>query len=262
MSPLPGPGVLPFFPRPKGLGLDSLSRPPLPTSPLCPLPPCCPALPGQGAAQPGGPPSPARPPCPWGPPVCLSPSISNHCCARLPMCCPQLGPAPQLTSLFSGSSPCCLAGRRGELSPRTPQLSSCHRLQTRKGARPRSCLSQRSLSGPCAPIPQLSHKPGDQTQASHTPLCSPNQGGRQPSLRGRAQDPGAGGSSVPGQLGRSSCPSSGVLAPPSPHCEVRPMGGLRPLPFGSLAPVSEEERRVIAWTFLTCRWEARRGQRY
>lgn len=83
---------LPFFPRPKGLDLILyLAHPSNPPAACCLL--AAPALPDQGAAQPGGPPSSALPPGPWGTPVCLSQSISKHCCARLQMCGPQLGPA-------------------------------------------------------------------------------------------------------------------------------------------------------------------------
>lgn len=87
----PAQGLL-FFPRPKGLGLDSLSRTsPTPTA-CCLLGSPTPAWPGSGSAR--RPPSSALPPWPWGTPVCLSQSISKHCCSRLQMCGPQLGPAP------------------------------------------------------------------------------------------------------------------------------------------------------------------------
>lgn len=79
-----------------------------------------PPLPGPKTAQPGD--SLFFPLAPWpqGTPVCLSQSISNHCCSRLQMCCPLLGPTRWLISIFPGSRPCWLARPEGRALPEDP----------------------------------------------------------------------------------------------------------------------------------------------
>lgn len=167
--------------------------------------------------------------------MCLSQSICNHCCSRLQMCCPQLGPTRWLISIFPGSSPCWLTGPEERAGPHSSVPDS----GPERGPRPMSYLRWESPA-PLSPPPQA------WGWSPHPRFCS--SWGRRllpfpmslPGIAlpgcGSTQDPGMGGGRAPGQEACCSCPNPGWEHPPNPDCKNRPDG--RPRPLSSSLPAA------------------------